>query len=249
MLIREIRVKNHSKNVKKSLTPPLHSEIFVAHTVKLKQKQNMRTKILLAAAAALAAGVMASNAQVYSANVVGYVTVTSAGGAYSLLANPLDNGSNTLASLVTAPTGSHALIWTGTTFTGSTKTPTSWSPNPVVAPGQGFFLQPTGVNPVTNTFVGNVIAAPGGGTVTNSLAGGAYSLVGSPIPFSEALAGTNINLGIPTGSHVLVWNGSTYTGSTKTPTSYSPNPTITPGEGFFVQPTGTSPYQWVQTLH
>lgn len=128
----------------------------------------MRTKILLAAAAALAAGVMASNAQVYSANVVGYVTVTSAGGAYSLLANPLDNGSNTLASLVTAPTGSHALIWTGTTFTGSTKTPTSWSPNPVVAPGQGFFLQPTGVNPVTNTFVGNVIAAPGGGTVTNS---------------------------------------------------------------------------------
>jgi len=208
----------------------------------------MRTKILLASAAALAAGLVASNAQVYSANIVGYVNVTSAGGsAYSLLANPLDNGTNTLSSLVTAPTGSHALVWNGTGFTPSTKTPTSWSPNQVIPPGAGFFLQPTGANPVTNTFVGNVICPPGG-SVTNALAGGsAYTLVGSPVPFSDNLGGSNMNLGIPTGSHVLTWNGSGYTPSTKTPTSYSPNQSITPGEGFFVQPTGPT-YNWVQSL-
>lgn len=208
----------------------------------------MRTKILLAAAAAMAAGVVASNAQVYSANVVGYVNVTSPGGsAYSLLANPLDNGSNTLASLVTAPTGSHALVWNGTGFTPSTKTGSSWSPNPVVPPGQGFFLQPLGANPVTNTFVGNV-NCPVGGTVTNALAGGSsYTLVGSLIPYSDTLGGTNMALGIPTGSHVLIWNGTGYTPSVKTASSYSPNPTVNPGQGFFVQPTGPT-YNWVQSL-
>ncbi len=43
------------------------------------------------AAAALAAGLVTSNAQVYSANVVGYVNVPAAGGgSYTLAATPLD---------------------------------------------------------------------------------------------------------------------------------------------------------------
>lgn len=220
----------------------------MTHTVKLKQKQNMRTKILLTAAAALVAGLVSSNAQVYSANIVGYVTVVSPGGsAYSLLANPLDNGSNTLASLVTEPTGSHALVWTGSGFTSCTKTAGSFSPNPTIAPGAGFFIQPLGANPVTNTFVGNVICPPSG-SVTNNVAGGsAYTLVGSPVPFSDTLGGTNMNLHIPTGSHALVWTGSGYQSCTKTASSFSPNPAVTPGEGFFVQPLGAT-YPWVQSL-
>lgn len=209
----------------------------------------MRTKLLLTAAAALAAGLVSSNAQtVYSQNVVGYVSVAAQASSHlTLLCNPLDNGTNTLASLVVAPTASHALVWNGAGFTTCIKTPTSWSPNPTILPGEGFFLQPNGTATVTNVLIGTVVAAPGG-SVTNTLpGGGSLSLVGSMIPYSEALGGTNINLKIPTASHALVWNGSGYTTCIKTPTSFSPNPTIAPGEGFFVQPTGGN-YNWVQSL-
>ncbi len=60
----------------------------------------MRTKTLLIAAAALAATVISSEAQVYSANVVGYVNVVLQGG-YNLEANPFDDGNgNHLTNLI-----------------------------------------------------------------------------------------------------------------------------------------------------
>ncbi len=55
----------------------------------------MKTKTLLIAAAALAAGVISSQAQVYSANIVGYANVVCPASTLVLLANPLDNGTNT----------------------------------------------------------------------------------------------------------------------------------------------------------
>ncbi len=59
----------------------------------------MRIKALLCAAA-LAAGAVSSMAQsnVYSLNIVGYVNVPLVTG-FNLIANPLDNGTNDLASL------------------------------------------------------------------------------------------------------------------------------------------------------
>ncbi len=51
-------------------------------------------KTLLIAAAALVAGVVSSEAQVYSANIVGYVNVTCPAGAQVLVSNPLDDGTN-----------------------------------------------------------------------------------------------------------------------------------------------------------
>jgi len=207
----------------------------------------MRTKTLLLSAVALAAGLLSSQAQsnVYSANVVGYVNVTNAANQFALYALPLDSGTNTLASLIpSVPTGSSILIWNGTGYTGSTKTPTSWAPNLTLTPGQGFFLK-TSANG-TNTFVGSV-AVPVGGSVTNTFVNGIYSLVGSPIPYSDSLTGTNLNLQVATGSSVLVWNGTGYTGSTKTPTGWGPNLNIAPGQGFFVKTIGTT--NWVQTFN
>jgi hypothetical protein len=207
----------------------------------------MRTKTLLLSAVALAAGLLSSQAQsnVYSANVVGYVNVTNAANTYALYALPLDSGSNTLSGLFpSVPTGSQILIWNGAGYTGSTKTPTSWAPNPILTPGQGFFLRSTANG--TNTFVGSV-ATPVGGSITNTLTANVYALVGSPIPYSDVLSGTNLNLQVPTGSQVLIWNGAGYTGSTKTPTSWAPNPTIAPGQGFFVRSTATT--NWVQSFN
>jgi len=54
----------------------------------------MNTKTLLIAAAALAVGVISSQAQVYSQNVVGYVNQTIAPGAYQIVGNQMVNGSD-----------------------------------------------------------------------------------------------------------------------------------------------------------
>ena len=205
----------------------------------------MRTKTLLIAAAALAVGAVTSMAQTYSQNIVGYVNVATVAGQYVLLGNPLDDGTNKLADLVpSVPVGSLAQVWNGSGYTQCSKTPTSWSPNASVPVGSGFFLRTAAVK--TNTFAGNVAATPGGGTVTNTLTGGVYSLVSSGIPFAENLAGTNINLKPAVGSLAQVWNGAGYTQCSKTPTSWSPNPAIGVGIGFFVRPTVT--YKWIQTL-
>ena len=62
----------------------------------------MRTQtLLIAAATALAAAVTSSQAQtVYSANVVGYVNVTIPANSFSLIANQLDTGTNTINTVL-----------------------------------------------------------------------------------------------------------------------------------------------------
>jgi hypothetical protein len=54
----------------------------------------MRTKTLLIAAAALAVGIISSEAQVYSQNVVGYVNMTIPAGGFQIVGNQLLNGSD-----------------------------------------------------------------------------------------------------------------------------------------------------------
>lgn len=54
----------------------------------------MKTKTLLIATAALAAGVISSQAQVYSQNIVGYYNVPVASHQYALIANQLVNGND-----------------------------------------------------------------------------------------------------------------------------------------------------------
>lgn len=206
----------------------------------------MRTKILLIAAAALVAGYVSSQAQtVYSANVVGYVNVTTTGGQYALLANPLNNGTNDLNSLFpSAPNGTEVDVWNGTGYTLAQKSFGSWSTDLILPPGTGFFIK-FGAN-TTNTFVGSVVAA-NGGSVTNNLAAGVYSLVGSEIPYSDTLSGTNLNLPVGNGSEVDVWTGSGYSLSQKSFGSWSTDLTISPGEGFFVK--SATAASWVQTFN
>jgi len=76
-------------------------------------------KTLLIAAAALAAGIISSEAQVYSQNIVGYVnTAIPGGGALSLVANPVEtvvggvtnNGTTVLSGLVG---GEIVMVWKG----------------------------------------------------------------------------------------------------------------------------------------
>lgn len=209
----------------------------------------MRTKTLLLTAAAIVAGVISSEAQsnVYSANIVGYVTVTNAAGQFVLNSLPLDSGSNNLTGLFpNVPNNSQVLIWNGASYQTATKNLVGvWNTNLNLTVGEGFFLKiPANM---TNTFVGSVIV-PNGGSVTNSFQAGLFKLVGSPIPFTDNLTGTNLNLQLANNSQVLIWNGSSYQTATKNLVGvWNTNLVITPGEGFFVK--SSTATNWVQNLN
>jgi hypothetical protein len=194
-------------------------------------------KTLLMAAAALAAGIITSQAQpVYSQNIVGYVnTVTPNGGIY-LIAVPFNvgvsNGANEVwplnGGLPSIPDGSSLLIWTGsgyTTYLSDSGSPSLWDdaagtpiPNaPLLPVGKGFFLIPAGST--TNLFMGTVAVSVG---TSNSMVlpnGGIY-LVASAVPYGGAITnGTSLGGGLalsslnslPDGSQLLIWTGSGYT--------------------------------------
>jgi hypothetical protein len=139
-------------------------------------------KTLLIAAAALAAGIITSQAQpVYSQNIVGYVNVPTAGG-YTAMDNPLsNNGNNSATNLFNTTSGANdgsvILTWAGTHYsqtmfdssktTGFTDAATGGQtlPPPVLAPGNGFLFNNQNASN-TITFTGSV-AVDGPGTATN----------------------------------------------------------------------------------
>lgn len=122
----------------------------------------MRTKTLLLIAAVAAAGIVASNAQVYSVNAVGYVNTKLVKG-FNLISNPLKAQTNTLTALLTGqvPQDTKAFVWdtAGKTFQIATyDTSFGWdgaAANLNLLPGGGLFLQVPA--DATVTFVGEVM--------------------------------------------------------------------------------------------
>jgi hypothetical protein len=175
----------------------------------------MRTKTLLVAAAALAAGVITSQAQVYSQNIVGYVNTTLPASVYTLIDNPVDAGTNNAESVLTALQSSDTILfWTGSTYASYQYiAPGLWvypdgstgvAPN--VPVGTGFFYLNGQGGPETNTFVGSVVL-----TNTVSFPASIYTLVGSTPPIGvSSLEDTNLNLPLQSSDTVLFWTGSTY---------------------------------------
>ena len=211
----------------------------------------MRTKALLGVAAAFAAGALTVSAQVYSVNIVGYVNQATTGGQLHLVQNPLDNGTNTLNSVLAgSPAGSEAYVWNGSGYTPSlvgAKTGV-WSPDTAIPTGVGFFFRPSANR--TNTYVGQVLAGPGE-SVTNSLANGVLDLTGSLLPLATTNHSTDAAFGLtgaPAGSALYKWNGSGYTPSLVGAKSgtWSPGVSIAVGESVFIQPAGA--FDWTQTL-
>jgi len=210
----------------------------------------MRTKTLLIAAAALAATVIASEAQtVYSANIVGYVNVICPANTLVLTSNPLDDGTNMANDLLgSLPNKSSIQIWNGSGFNLISKGASGFTGNPPLPVGTGFFIK--SVSNFTNTFVGNVIPLVGA-TTTNNLPAGALVLVGSTLPVGGTFndVGTNtINLiaTLPNKSSIQIWNGTGFTLVSKGAAGFSPNPSLSVAEGFFVK--SLSATNWTQTL-
>lgn len=207
----------------------------------------MKAKTLLIAAAALAAGIISSQAQVYSQNIVGYANVTTPNGGTYLITVPftvgVSNGANEVWPLVggqpSIPDFSQVLIWNGTgydAYYSDSTSPTLWDdtsfnnvPAPKLPVGKGFFVVPSANT--TNTFVGAIAVNVG---TSNSMVlpnGGTY-LVACAVPYAGSVTNgtssgggaalSSLN-GLPDFSQVLIWTGTgynTYYSDSTSPTLY-----------------------------
>ena len=162
----------------------------------------MRTKTLIIAAAALAAGILTSSAQTYSQNIVGYVNVPLPLG-FSVVAIPLNSGAATGNALTNTIVntgsldGAYLYQWTGSGYgivtfdstmpTGFADSGDSFSvPTPVINPGVAFLLNNNTGTVLTNTFVGTVAINSLPGTTTNNLPVG-FKFASSVLPVGGGL--------------------------------------------------------------
>jgi hypothetical protein len=169
----------------------------------------MRTKtLLIATAAALAAGIISSQAQVYSQNIVGYVNTPIPAG-FVNIANPLDasGGNNTITNIIPVFSGNYdgdgLYLWNGSSYTqytidsgqptgvGNASDSAPVAP-PVINPGIAIFIQNT-VGLITNTFVGTVhIDGAGSSTnvvgVTTNFLGTGFRYVASKLPIGGGIS-------------------------------------------------------------
>jgi hypothetical protein len=188
-------------------------------------------KTLLIAAAALASGIISSQAGVYSQNIVGYANVQSTGFKNSFIEVPfaigVSNGVNEVFGN-TLPAGSYILLYANGAYTEALYdntygpgTPVWYQSDdttpltalPTIPPGLGFLLYTEGPTQ-TNTFAG-AVAIPVG--TSNNLVLNAYknNAVGSVVPYAGAVTngtsstgGPNLN-NLPAGSYLLFYsNGS-----------------------------------------
>jgi hypothetical protein len=210
----------------------------------------MRTKSILLGAAIMAAGVASSMAaNVYSVNVVGYVTVSLTNG-FTMISNPLDfDGTGTNNSLNTVlsnavPDLTAVYKFSGGTFGGASFSfGGQWFPNQTLNPGEGAFINNTSGNPLTVTFVGTVIT----NSSLNIVPG--FSISSSKMPITGGV-GTTLNLTNMTDlDSIYTWNttNQTYNGASFSfGGSWFPEPVIAPGQSFFIQ--AASSKNWVQAF-
>jgi len=189
----------------------------------------MRTNALLLAAAVVAGGSLL--AQTTSKNIVGYVNKTVPKDQFVLIANPLNNGGNTVAEVIKI-SGDITLYHFGATgFTSSLTLGGDWieGGDVVIAPGGGFFATASGAD-VKITFVGEVAV---GKTVTIPAG---LSIRSSALP----QAGKLDALEYPVGDETVYQFSNGYIASDALGAWLGDAPTVGVAESFFVQNNGTS---------
>ena len=219
----------------------------------------MRTKTLVLAAAALAAGLATSVAQsnVYSLNIVGYVNLSLTNG-FTMMANQLDldgtGTNNTVNSVFSTnlPGGAVVYAFSGGAFASpaaSYSKKSGWtgdtnSVNAALNPGGGVFLALP--SPTNLTLVGTVLT----GNLTNNYGAG-YNIIASKIPQAGAV---QTALGwVPAGGEVVYQFQPTNQAYVSPAYSYSKKSGWTPnepapgvGESFWLASPGAG--QWTRTF-
>ena len=229
----------------------------------------MRTKTLIIAVAALAAGILTSSAQTYSQNIVGYVNQVLPVG-NTLIAIPV-NTTNIATidagqALSCLQGGDSVIIWNGGgwsaySFVNYGPGYTWQAPDgsysdtaPQLAIGTAFFYSNGQSLPETNTFAGTVILSQSPSLVVG------YSVVASAPPIAGALDSANFSMPLQSGDGIILWNGGGY--STYAFVNYGPGytwqapdgsysdtaPSVSVGQGFFYSNGQASPEVWTQNL-
>jgi len=223
----------------------------------------MRTKVLICAAALVAASAFTSMAQnVYSLNVVGYINIPLVQG-FQLIANQLDydgTGTNNTSSNVLGtglPVNTAVYTWNPKTVSynidtlaqakGSTNV--AWSKNYSLNPGQGAWLSIPTSGTLVNSNLTTVGQVDQGALVNPNLnPAGGFSLLSSMVPLAGGL--TTVLGYTPQDNDVVYqwdlatqsYNVSTYA-KAKGGTSYawSPKePTLAVSEGFWLNSTASA---------
>jgi hypothetical protein len=190
----------------------------------------MRTKLLLSAAVLGVAGVIAASAQVYSVNVVGYINVAVPPG-FSMIANQLDSGNNTVGSLMPAPPeGTTIYKFVNNTYQINAFEFGEWADAAMTMnPGEGAFIS----NPTTEAFNALFVGEVKQGSLQTPLVAG-FQIVSSQVPQS---GGLDTELGFPVAEGDVVYLFDNATGQYSI-FAYEFGEWITPvpkvGEAFFV---------------
>jgi len=191
-------------------------------------------KTLLIAAAALAASVISSQAQVYSQNIVGYINLTitnnSLYNAFTVQLNVgASNGLNEVFSTFsTNQSGDLVYVWNPATqsffgngylFYWDTSVNPAGVPEwydqsgqgsiittyPKIPAGSGVFVQGSGVNPSDTLTIVGAVSIANGSSATNPFVGGSlYTLGGPQLPIASGLYNSGFNP--PDGTLVYIWN-------------------------------------------
>jgi hypothetical protein len=162
-----------------------------------------------------------------------------------MIANPLDyDGSGTNNTLNSAlpglPDGTTIYKFSSGTFnTVCYSYGGAWYPNATLNPGEGCFIQSS--TNTSATFVGTVL------TNTSFSIPSGFSIIGSQVPITGGAA-TALNLTNMTDNDTIyTWStaGQTYNGANFAyGGAWYPEPTITPGQAFFIS--AQSPKTWAQ---
>jgi len=231
----------------------------------------MRTKTLLIAAAALAAGLMVSSAQTYSQNVVGYVNLN-LGTGFNMVANQLDadgtGTNNTIQGVFSnsLPPGSYVYKyvdngWVVSSYAKSghgTGATTNWDSNGILSanPGEGLFVQVP--SPVTASVVGIVLQ--GALSNPNIPPAGGFCLLSAQVPIAGDIT-TNLDYIPQLNDYVFLWNPADNGGQggfdsysyaksghgTGAVTNWSPSLQIGVGQGLFLDTSAGS--SWPVTFN
>lgn len=204
------------------------------------------------AAAALAAGLLTSNAQVYSQNIVGYANISLTNG-FTMVANQLDaDGTGTNNTIFTVmgtnlPVNTTVEVWNGASF-GSTKwTGSKWTTSSALftnamQPGVGFFVSsPVATNIIE---VGTVLQGTNNLTVVPG-----FQVVSSTFPLSGGIQ-TTFGYTPQKNDVVEVWNGATFGSHKWTGTAWlgGGEPVLSVGQSVFLDSASTTNTTWTQTF-
>jgi hypothetical protein len=223
-------------------------------------------KTLLIAAAALAASIISSEAQVYSQNIVGYVNVPFVAG-FTAVGNPLQNadGVNSATNVITGiPDFSYVYVWNGSGYNAYEVYQGQYYdsqgnglvPTPNLPVGTGVFIQASAA--FTNTFVGTVLVtntAVGSITTNNFNLLSGFNFVNPLLPIGGGIISSLQMANIPDFSYIYVWNtgSQSYVGSESyqgtwydvTGNFTVPEPTVAVGAAFYVD--AANAFTWTVT--